>query len=124
MADTPSPAATETTITLATSSKATNNTSLEVAPSTLKKKASESTKPSSFTSPHAQNDPKNGTPPVKIVNLSPKSPQQINLSNIHWIEHIFEDGYDSDGYIGPFNNIITDEGERIFDDFERVTINN
>ena len=116
MADTPSPAATETTITLATSSKATNNTSLEVAPSTPKKKASESTKPSSFTSPHAQNDPKNGTPPVKIVNLSPKSPQQVNLSNIHRIEHTFEDGYDSDGQIGPFDDAINEEGEQLFDE--------
>ena len=44
-----------------------------------------------------------------------KSPRQRNLSQIWSFEKLFGDGYNSDGYLGPFNDTIEAEGIQYFE---------
>ena len=50
-------------------------------------------------------------PPVEIVDISSNPiPQRINLARIAQLEHNFDDGYDSNDYIGPFNDAVELKG--------------
>ena len=59
------------------------------------------------------------TPPAPVENINTAaepSPQQLNLPNITRREARFEDGYDSDGEIEPFNDVFEVEGPQDFDE--------
>ena len=54
---------------------------------------------------------------MEVINTAAEpSPQQLNLRNIARREARFEDGYDSDGEIGPFNDVFEVEGPHDFDE--------
>ena len=54
-----------------------------------------------------------------VENISPpveESPRERNLSQLRSFEKLFDDGYDSDGYLGPFNDAIEAEGIQDFEE--------
>ena len=70
-------------------------------------------------SPFSTNDsqivPPAGPVPVEFIDTAAQpSPQQINLRNIERREATFEEGYDSDGEIGPFSDAVEQEGRQDF----------
>ena len=56
-------------------------------------------------------------PPVEIVDISSNPiPQRINLARIAQLKHKFDDRYDSNDGIGPFNDAVELEGEQYFEE--------
>jgi hypothetical protein len=54
--------------------------------------------------------------PTSITCNPNRSPRDLSISNMVNKEDAFDDGYDSDGKMGPFNNRIDKEGQQLFNE--------
>ena len=50
--------------------------------------------------------------------IGPESPRQVNLSKLFSLDSNFDEGYNSDGEIGPWCDVIVLEGEQDYDEDE------
>ena len=55
------------------------------------------------------------TPSQPVTTYENISPHQRNLKSIQDLEERFDEGYDSDGQLGPFWGATTKEGPQLFD---------
>ena len=70
-----------------------------------------------------QNDPKTQQTATMVTTNSiiiPYSPGERDLRSLYEYEDRFDNGYDSDGRIGPFWECLEDEGEQDYDEDDLV----